>query len=133
MKKTSQLLTFVFFLITIASNCKKESDSRDGYVGNYNFTVEEHIFNFNDSTYFDTIIFYPGRIYKPDNASSNYINIGYLPDMTLQFEIDENGTLKKPLNAGLAPQWSGKFQSRNSVTFSYYLNGTTHNVTGTRY
>jgi hypothetical protein len=127
------IFLFYLFLITILlSNCKKEFDIRDKYVGNFNFNINEHIFNFKDSTYFDTIIYFYGAIYKPDNYPANFIYIHYLPDMTLEFVMDKSGEIEKPAGGTLGAAWTGKFDSKDKVTLIYYCYGTTQHISGSR-
>jgi hypothetical protein len=61
-------------------SCKKNTDYRDKYVGNYNFVVNRNIRNFINSTWVDTVINYAGEISK---YGADEIKICYLPKYLL--------------------------------------------------
>lgn len=137
MNKNLIIITILFLLTLITLSCNKSDSSiddyRDKYLGDFNFTVNKHIFNFNDSTFFDTVIFFCGQITKTDKSQpSNSIVVNYLPSVSLPFAVNQSGKLDKPIGAPLAPSWSGQFESTNKLTFQYYLYGANQLVTGNR-
>jgi hypothetical protein len=119
----------IFLLVMFMLLCCKKSDYRDNYTGEYVYTVNESIYNFTDSTTFDTVIYYTGQIIKNDSRQDGIL-INYLPNFSINAVLDENGKISKPPQSGLGWGFSGQFESQYKVSLTYYLYGTTHNAIG---
>jgi hypothetical protein len=130
MKVNLLMISFIIILSICAASCKKDSDYRDGYVGNYSFVVNEHIFNLKDSTYRDTIVNYSGTITKGTNPDE--LTIAYLPDFWISAILTQNGDIEQPTSAGLGRSYGGKFETMTKISFSYYIEGSTQNVLGNK-
>ena len=126
--KVFRLSILLIVLLGISSiNCKKNKDYRDDYTGNYDFTIIYSVFNYSDSTLWDSTSYYSGHISK--NTGPNSITICYLPMDCLGAILSEEGHLFKIPNSGLGYAFGGEFKNKDHVEFTYF-SYTTKTVTG---
>jgi len=108
--------SIIVLLVFLAIGCKKNTDYRDKYTGNYMFIITESIWSSNDSIQHDTLIYTSGNIIK--GSTSNEIYIYYLNSGPIPAVLSENGLLSSPQDGALGWGVYGKFESEVKVLFT---------------
>lgn len=114
----------------LLTQCTKEKDYRDSYVGDYNFIIKGHYYNWADSIFYDTTFYFSGYIAKTDNNPS-CITICYNNTSCMVANLSQDGSIGKPQGASLGYGFKGKFDGTDKVSFTYYMWYPIPNVTAT--
>ena len=61
---SSFLIGLILLLSTQCTKEAKETDYRDAYIGDYNFTIKAHYYYAADSIFKDTLYYFSGNISK---------------------------------------------------------------------
>jgi hypothetical protein len=124
-------------ILMLSTQCTKEKDYRDSYVGDYNFIITGHYYNLADSIFYDTTFYFSGYIAKTDNNPS-CITICYKNTSCMVANLSQDGSIDKPQGTGHGYGFNGKFERTDKVSFTYYNwypipnVTTTESVTGDR-
>ena len=122
-------------MIVLFSNCKKDKDYREDYIGNYHFNMKITTYNFPDSTKKDTTTHFNGEITLGNGPE--YISIHYNENRTVSAVVLSNeGKLYLPALSGHGIQLNGQFENHDNVTVSIAYTGdiyVQYDVTGTKY
>ena len=114
----------------LLTQCVKEKDYRDSYVGNYNFIIKGHYFNQADSTFYDTTFYFSGYIAKTDQNPSR-ITICYKNTSCIVADVSQDASIQKTQGAGHGYGFNGKFDGTDKVSFTFTMWYPISNVTAT--
>jgi hypothetical protein len=127
---SSILLGLILISLTQCSKETKETDYRDAFIGDYNFTVNAHSHFPADSIFKDTVYYFSGNISKSDYPEA--IKIYYKPNGGIAGKISPTGELDKIPGFGIGYSFGGKFEGVDKLWFRLVLLYSKDSVTGIR-
>jgi len=128
----SVLLGLILLSTTQCSKEAKETDYRDAFIGDYNFTINAYHYDIaSDSTFKDSLYNFSGNIKKSDDSPSAIL-LYYKPNFNTVGNISRDGIIEKIHGAGIGWNLLGTFKGVDRLYFYYGGLYTHDSVTGIR-